>query len=156
MTQFVSLEIRQHLADIGHQRFARSDEREDFGIFARAFSIDLWNRRFANPALDAGANFGQKLGLRWRIRDQNRKVTVVSVKIRDRAFVSFNETVLAGEEIASLLFFHFHDRSEEHTSELQSLRHLVCRLLLEKKKKKKSIIKPKKPLPYYNKHNTSV
>src|SRR5436853_3006218 len=27
-------------------------------------------------------------------------------------------------------------RSEEHTSELQSLRHLVCRLLLEKKKKK--------------------
>src|SRR5205814_10145317 len=27
------------------------------------------------------------------------------------------------------------DRSEEHTSELQSLRHLVCRLLLEKKNK---------------------
>src|SRR5262245_65561816 len=31
-------------------------------------------------------------------------------------------------------------RSEEHTSELQSLRHLVCRLLLEKKKKKHKII----------------
>src|SRR5262245_64926607 len=29
-------------------------------------------------------------------------------------------------------------RSEEHTSELQSLRHLVCRLLLEKKKQKKN------------------
>src|SRR5258705_8640139 len=29
-------------------------------------------------------------------------------------------------------------RSEEHTSELQSLRHLVCRLLLEKKKKRSS------------------
>src|SRR5689334_24797029 len=28
-----------------------------------------------------------------------------------------------------------HHRSEEHTSELQSLFHLVCRLLLEKKKK---------------------
>src|SRR5437899_7895245 len=28
-------------------------------------------------------------------------------------------------------------RSEEHTSELQSLRHLVCRLLLEKKKIRK-------------------
>src|SRR5205814_7609539 len=27
----------------------------------------------------------------------------------------------------------YKDRSEEHTSELQSLRHLVCRLLLEKK-----------------------
>src|ERR1039458_10797855 len=31
---------------------------------------------------------------------------------------------------------HFVVRSEEHTSELQSLRHLVCRLLLEKKQKK--------------------
>src|SRR5262245_64055007 len=31
-------------------------------------------------------------------------------------------------------------RSEEHTSELQSLRHLVCRLLLEKKKKSKKRI----------------
>src|SRR5262245_62638097 len=30
------------------------------------------------------------------------------------------------------------ERSEEHTSELQSLRHLVCRLLLEKKKKQKT------------------
>src|SRR5262245_64934618 len=30
-------------------------------------------------------------------------------------------------------------RSEEHTSELQSLRHLVCRLLLEKKKKSNTI-----------------
>src|SRR5258705_5832760 len=30
---------------------------------------------------------------------------------------------------------HWSERSEEHTSELQSLRHLVCRLLLEKKKR---------------------
>src|SRR3712207_9538736 len=30
---------------------------------------------------------------------------------------------------------HFHRRSEEHTSELQSRQYLVCRLLLEKKKR---------------------
>src|SRR2546422_4017546 len=36
-------------------------------------------------------------------------------------------------------------RSEEHTSELQSRLHLVCRLLLEKKKKKK---KNKSPYIY--------
>src|SRR5438874_7083836 len=36
------------------------------------------------------------------------------------------------------------ERSEEHTSELQSRRDLVCRLLLEKKKKKKQITKRKK------------
>src|SRR5438874_11000629 len=34
-------------------------------------------------------------------------------------------------------------RSEEHTSELQSRRDLVCRLLLEKKKKKNTKIKQK-------------
>src|SRR2546429_4742210 len=33
-------------------------------------------------------------------------------------------------------------RSEEHTSELQSRLHLVCRLLLEKKKKKEHNLAP--------------
>src|SRR5438046_8566432 len=33
-------------------------------------------------------------------------------------------------------------RSEEHTSELQSLTNLVCRLLLEKKKNKHSLLQP--------------
>src|SRR2546422_6069860 len=42
-----------------------------------------------------------------------------------------------GERPAGLPFPHRRaDRSEEHTSELQSRLHLVCRLLLEKKKKK--------------------
>src|SRR5947209_13015665 len=36
--------------------------------------------------------------------------------------------------LVCLLFFS--NRSEEHTSELQSRQYLVCRLLLEKKKKK--------------------
>src|SRR3989449_1844275 len=34
---------------------------------------------------------------------------------------------------------HQYGRSEEHTSELQSRLHLVCRLLLEKKKKKRTM-----------------
>src|SRR2546422_4600833 len=37
-----------------------------------------------------------------------------------------------------LLFFAVFLRSEEHTSELQSRLHLVCRLLLEKKKNSKN------------------
>src|SRR2546429_3198485 len=43
------------------------------------------------------------------------------------------ENDLAREEIA---------RSEEHTSELQSRLHLVCRLLLEKKKKSTFTLSP--------------
>src|SRR2546425_5760088 len=45
------------------------------------------------------------------------------------------------EEVSSPTFTLIHEygvkvyRSEEHTSELQSLAYLVCRLLLEKKKK---------------------
>src|SRR3989442_10738651 len=38
---------------------------------------------------------------------------------------------------ADVIGIPFYVRSEEHTSELQSRPHLVCRLLLEKKKKKK-------------------
>src|SRR5256885_16226169 len=37
---------------------------------------------------------------------------------------------------ATCVLLHRFDRSEEHTSELQSPCNLVCRLLLEKKKKK--------------------
>src|SRR5205823_12311875 len=39
------------------------------------------------------------------------------------------------ESLAQMVIYRL--RSEEHTSELQSLAYLVCRLLLEKKKKKK-------------------
>src|SRR5438874_3845125 len=44
---------------------------------------------------------------------------------------------LAREQVGATGAVDAHLRSEEHTSELQSRRDLVCRLLLEKKKKKK-------------------
>src|SRR2546423_7829772 len=47
-----------------------------------------------------------------------------------------NDSVLAGSFAHSLDVRVFR-RSEEHTSELQSLAYLVCRLLLEKKKNRK-------------------
>src|SRR2546427_2890474 len=47
---------------------------------------------------------------------------------------------------------HQKERSEEHTSELQSQSNLVCRLLLEKKKKKK---KKTKITIYIDEHNTT-
>src|SRR5258708_26781134 len=40
--------------------------------------------------------------------------------------------------ISVSIHFHCLERSEEHTSELQSPDHLVCRLLLEKKKNHKT------------------
>src|SRR5690554_7600891 len=66
-------------------------------------------------------------------------------KIEVRAKVSFYENrgdyqlivdamKPAGEGALLLAFQKLKERSEEHTSELQSRPHLVCRLLLEKKK----------------------
>src|SRR5689334_23645938 len=43
-----------------------------------------------------------------------------------------------GPQLADRAGRQWRRRSEEHTSELQSQFHLVCRLLLEKKKKKKT------------------
>src|SRR2546429_2499011 len=40
------------------------------------------------------------------------------------------------------------ERSEEHTSELQSRLHLVCRLLLEKKKNKKYACQQTQSMPH--------
>src|SRR2546422_6663390 len=48
------------------------------------------------------------------------------------------DVVLTTPLLEALAQRHGPVRSEEHTSELQSRLHLVCRLLLEKKKKKKN------------------
>src|SRR5437016_11859955 len=47
-------------------------------------------------------------------------------------------------------------RSEEHTSELQSLTNLVCRLLLEKKKKNKQATRTTKTTHNYYKTNMQI
>src|SRR5258708_31861178 len=63
----------------------------------------------------------------WRTRPSNFVYKPASPDVADAAKADVYR-VLGGR----LRF----DRSEEHTSELQSPDHLVCRLLLEKKKKK--------------------
>src|SRR2546422_6312893 len=52
-----------------------------------------------------------------------------NVQVRLRLKPGVTEDEIARRAVQS------HPRSEEHTSELQSRLHLVCRLLLEKKKK---------------------
>src|SRR5690348_17476845 len=61
----------------------------------------------------------RELGLRWR----------------PLGYGALLVAVLTGVELARHDWREGRSRSEEHTSELQSPVHLVCRLLLEKKKK---------------------
>src|SRR2546425_4247396 len=74
-----------------------------------------------NETKDAGL-VGKLLGF---ARDVAREVGIAQRGYR----VVVNTNVDGGQTV-------FHLRSEEHTSELQSLAYLVCRLLLEKKKKR--------------------
>src|SRR2546429_4290971 len=52
--------------------------------------------------------------------------------------------------IAVSVHYYFKERSEEHTSELQSRLHLVCRLLLEKKNNYRSAVISSAPTPIYS------
>src|SRR5437899_11864601 len=62
------------------------------------------------------------------IFDDRREKRIARFRVGDA-----QRALAAAQGIVALAGIAFH-RSEEHTSELQSLRHLVCRLLLEKKK----------------------
>src|SRR5690625_6232645 len=53
---------------------------------------------------------------------------------RDMAPHAVIQRGFGGSRMADLLYYADRYRSEEHTSELQSRGHIVCRLLLEKKK----------------------
>src|SRR2546430_13602673 len=83
----------------------------------------------------------RSLGGRQRRGDEQRP----TVPVRD-------DRHLRADEIAHSLRERVvgHERSEEHTSELQSQSNLVCRLLLEKKKKLKIAI-PMLPLRHIHK-----
>src|SRR5262245_58012785 len=61
-----------------------------------------------------------------------RILMALLTQMRDGIFAQV--AMNAVRRLAYRTFEHMHQRSEEHTSELQSLRQLVCRLLLEKKK----------------------
>src|SRR5205809_4507046 len=50
-------------------------------------------------------------------------------------WIELTHALAVATDLSSLQQAHEKERSEEHTSELQSRLHLVCRLLLEKKKK---------------------
>src|SRR5690625_5383980 len=80
------------------------------------------------PAPKAGALTGLRHAPLPRASNYNRLLSVSQSPFCG-SFVKASLTAWLSEEA---------DRSEEHTSELQSRGHLVCRLLLEKKNKKTS------------------
>src|SRR5690348_17719939 len=79
---------------------------------------------------------GGKFVLRVEDTDRERSTDeAVRVILEGMAWLSLDAD--EGPFYQTHRFDRYKQRSEEHTSELQSPVHLVCRLLLEKKKKKK-------------------
>src|SRR5205823_13083346 len=72
------------------------------------------------------------------INNTNKTAGPVDMQAARRALLvlEIGAVTGGGAITAQLVESNASDRSEEHTSELQSLAYLVCRLLLEKKKKK--------------------
>src|SRR2546425_6253155 len=69
----------------------------------------------------------------FRSRVSRANPQVESLKLADYETVHWKST--DGQMVEGILAYPTNYRSEEHTSELQSLAYLVCRLLLEKKNK---------------------
>src|SRR2546422_7840352 len=97
------------------KRFAELRASGELGIVAYITAGD--------PSLDASLKFVRALA------DAGADVIELGVPFSDP--LADGPTIQRASERAL--------RSEEHTSELQSRLHLVCRLLLEKKKKKKTV-----------------
>src|SRR2546425_9727326 len=100
----------------------RRPPRSTLFPYTTLFRSTLSNRQLAVVLVEQVVGVGQPVVIA-RAPVEGAAVGVQSLENRDRL-----ARTIEGERVAGEL------RSEEHTSELQSLAYLVCRLLLEKKK----------------------
>src|SRR5439155_8726913 len=117
-----------------HQRtYEVSEKDRATQLAAQAFDASVWELW---PYLTAGASI--------HIPDEETRSSPSALMewfAEERITLTFLATPLAEAALAvklprnlSVILSSANHRSEEHTSELQSRGHLVCRLLLEKKK----------------------
>src|SRR2546422_4461244 len=91
------------------------------------------NRLPSNRSPRRATNSAPRSSVRLSIDTESKRTS--SPMRRAPIAVAASRRLIIGPNARALLRLRAH-RSEEHTSELQSRLHLVCRLLLEKKKKK--------------------
>src|SRR2546429_5177985 len=83
--------------------------------------------------------------------------TLFRSSLRGLMGIVSQETVLLNDTVhANIAYGRGDFRSEEHTSELQSRLHLVCRLLLEKKNDTNDAARYCRPITYYYRLSSSV
>src|SRR5947199_3450570 len=115
----------------------RVHECEEFGRFV---AMTLYGERNDRPDLrvgvlpaifpDAGRIALDVAGLQRRAAERRREKEYEAVPSTDGRFIDRGHGLLAPRRVGAASIRSRNRRSEEHTSELQSLRHLVCRLLV--------------------------
>src|SRR2546425_12562571 len=108
---------------------SRGDARVRPGVDGRDRAMGL--RRHVPPAWSDPAEIAHHHRFDWRRLLRRTEPSMAMAPGATRTVFGYSEPRQAG-------CHRLRHRSEEHTSELQSLAYLVCRLLLEKKKKKKN------------------
>src|SRR5687768_7364049 len=118
--------LREHVDNLGK----RGEIVKVADGFARNY---LLPRKLALPATDGNRKHVERERKIMETREAEEKAAAESISTRLAAVdISIARRVGDTEQLYGSV------RSEEHTSELQSRLHLVCRLLLEKKKKRQS------------------
>src|SRR2546423_11911264 len=109
-------------------------------------TVDLIDRNDLKSKLARGKPITIKVGFDPTAPDIHLGHTVVIRKMKHFqqlghrvVFVIGDFTGMIGDPTGKKITRPMPERSEEHTSELQSLAYLVCRLLLEKKKRKHTL-----------------
>src|SRR2546430_12582989 len=95
-----------------------------------------WSRDPAPPACSPARGFGSDGAIRRpKPKEDSVKLTDTQLVLLSRASQRGDGALEIPDTLKGGAAKKVVDRSEEHTSELQSQSNLVCRLLLEKKKK---------------------
>src|SRR5690625_6735102 len=96
----------------------------------------MWSPNFVNSSAMSSSGHGMKLFKKAIPFKKNKACCIRPFPLSMLNQLKMNklQCYIRGASGHYLLSYQLFSRSEEHTSELQSRGHLVCRLLLEKKK----------------------
>src|SRR5690625_5312596 len=101
------------------------------------YNTELWHYRVSGNILELTVQLSSRRdrkGYRTAVISAGQAIRTLTSRLEELGHYTLIQSFPSLEHPELVASVRLYDRSEEHTSELQSRGHLVCRLLLEKKK----------------------